>query len=402
MEVLTMTKKQSIDSISIPKPCAEPWDNMHGSDLKRFCGSCQKDVFNLSSMSRRKANRLIRKSGGRICVRYARLPNGKMVTTDSSFYQISKRTAGIAAGVLATTITMSALTYAQGEPMRLGSPQSSKAPSQTETIVPNSYPDLNENTSQISILVVDETGVAIPGAKVELVDDEGKKKFMNYTGSDGFAHFSLLPKSGYKVKAMMEGFRAGSRTLRLSMDVEPTVAVALSAGSVTGAIVDGGYEIPVFDLIADNDIEGFSKALASGFSLKTKDTSKRTALHIAVYHLRVELVRMLIAKGADVNAKDVDDETPLVYLADDVGEDDEDVAEILRMLIEKDADVNSANQSKETLLMEAAYYDDVIVVELLLKAGAKTDLKNGDGKSAYQLIEDSGVREIFHRYGVFN
>jgi len=52
--------------------------------------------------------------------------------------------------------------------------------------------------------------------------------------------------------------------------------------------------------------------------------------------------------------------------------------------------------------MEAAYYDDPEIVTILLEAGADTTLKNQDEETAYLVIEDEPIREIFHRYGIFN
>src|SRR4030095_12459952 len=65
-----MQKKSFVDSIRVANSCSENWDEMTGNDRVRFCSHCAKDVNNISAMTRKEAARLVRKSGGRLCVRY--------------------------------------------------------------------------------------------------------------------------------------------------------------------------------------------------------------------------------------------------------------------------------------------------------------------------------------------
>jgi|GEM_PF-748714 len=66
-------------SLPIASPCHESWDAMHGDDARRFCGSCQKDVHNLSAMAHAEAQALLReKSGEHLCVRYSSESDGTL------------------------------------------------------------------------------------------------------------------------------------------------------------------------------------------------------------------------------------------------------------------------------------------------------------------------------------
>jgi hypothetical protein len=38
-------------SFSIKSPCAKPWSSMVGDEQVRFCGTCEKHVYNLSAMT---------------------------------------------------------------------------------------------------------------------------------------------------------------------------------------------------------------------------------------------------------------------------------------------------------------------------------------------------------------
>ena len=69
-----------LDSISVANPCNADWDAMQGDDRTRFCGTCQKNVYNLSDMSRREAEELLRSKGESLCAQFARRADGTVIT----------------------------------------------------------------------------------------------------------------------------------------------------------------------------------------------------------------------------------------------------------------------------------------------------------------------------------
>ena len=81
-----------------------------------------------------------------------------------------------------------------------------------------------------------------------------------------------------------------------------------------------------------------------------------------------EIIELLIAKGADVNAKNLRGETSLY---DVVGRGHKEIAELL---IAAGADVNAKDNDGSTPLHNAAKHDEV--VELLIAAGADVNAKN--------------------------
>ncbi len=74
---------------------------------------------------------------------------------------------------------------------------------------------------------------------------------------------------------------------------------------------------------------------------------------------------MLIAKGADVDAKDFQAETPLSYAVWEAHED------IVELLIGKGADVNQKSTNGERILDDAVRRGRKGIAEKLLRAGAK-------------------------------
>lgn len=69
-----------LDDIRIASPCNADWDQMIGNERARFCGQCNLNVYNLSSMTKAEAELLIGRTEGRLCVRYFRRADGSVMT----------------------------------------------------------------------------------------------------------------------------------------------------------------------------------------------------------------------------------------------------------------------------------------------------------------------------------
>jgi hypothetical protein len=55
---------------------------MSGDERVRFCGLCRLNVYNLSGMSRGDAEALVKKSEGKVCVRFWKREDGTVLTQD--------------------------------------------------------------------------------------------------------------------------------------------------------------------------------------------------------------------------------------------------------------------------------------------------------------------------------
>ena len=71
-----------LDRVSVASPCKADWAQMIGTDRVRFCGQCNLNVYNLSSMTRVQAESLIADTEGRLCVRFYRRVDGSILTRD--------------------------------------------------------------------------------------------------------------------------------------------------------------------------------------------------------------------------------------------------------------------------------------------------------------------------------
>ncbi len=111
--------------------------------------------------------------------------------------------------------------------------------------------------------------------------------------------------------------------------------------------------------------------------INTKDfNSGQTALHIVVARRDLTWVQFLLAKGANVNARDNRGVTPLV-LASEMG-----FLEGVDELIKSGARIDEANNTGETPLISAVHRKDLALVRMLIKAGANPDRPDNSGRSA--------------------
>lgn len=96
-----------LDNIRVASPCNADWDQMIGNDRSRFCGQCNLNVYNLSSMTRTEAELLIGRTEGRLCVRYYRRADGSILTKDCpvGLRAIRRRMSYVARAVSSAVLT---------------------------------------------------------------------------------------------------------------------------------------------------------------------------------------------------------------------------------------------------------------------------------------------------------
>jgi ankyrin repeat protein len=107
----------------------------------------------------------------------------------------------------------------------------------------------------------------------------------------------------------------------------------------------------------------------------TKGSDGMTPLHVAAALGQKDTVLVLLAKGADVNAKSNDGETPLHVAAIT---NNKDVAELL---LAKGTGIDAKDAHGVTPLYHAAARGGKDMVELLLTKGANINVKTDDGKT---------------------
>lgn len=130
-----------LDRICIAMPCSVDWDSMKGNDEVRLCGGCNKNVYNISAMSKKEAEEIL--SGPTLpCLQILRNEDGMLITDECPplFKPIRsywRRTAGFFLSLIAVISPQIASAddkmkqfYLRGRPATVNnaSPPSSKTP----------------------------------------------------------------------------------------------------------------------------------------------------------------------------------------------------------------------------------------------------------------------------------
>ncbi len=78
-----MKEKSPLDSLILTYPCPINWDTMDGNERERLCKQCDKKVYNISDMSRKEAEEILRtkSDGTRNCIKFYQRADGT-ITTD--------------------------------------------------------------------------------------------------------------------------------------------------------------------------------------------------------------------------------------------------------------------------------------------------------------------------------
>ena len=107
-------------------------------------------------------------------------------------------------------------------------------------------------------------------------------------------------------------------------------------------------------------------------------------------HSSVKAVKALLDGGADVNLKEDDGTTPLLF-AVDMGICQWRL-EVIELLLNKKAVIDHKNSNGNYALKSAVFMCDIEVALLLLERGAKTDMRDGEGKSLLMDVRDHIIK----------
>ena len=124
----------------------------------------------------------------------------------------------------------------------------------------------------------------------------------------------------------------------------------------------------------EGDINRAIIALNNGSDIESRSRDGGwTALHEACFSGEINLVRVLIERGANLEARNLHFDTPL-HIAAFHGR-----RAIVEILLEIGALVDPTNQDGSTPLIGAAFAGRTEVCNILLRAGAKVDARNNVG-----------------------
>ena len=172
------------------------------------------------------------------------------------------------------------------------------------------------------------------------------------------------------------------------------VALFLERGAAVNArSVDGST--PLFYAAEADREEIVAMLLDRGADPNLSGRTGLTPLDAAAYNNSEDIAKLLILHGADVDALDSDGKAAIVYAA---GRGN---ASIVAQLLDAGVDVNRGYAHSLTALMWAAGHDasagmeDVdATITLLLKRGAKVDLRDDRNKTAVDIARSLGYDRV--------
>jgi ankyrin repeat protein len=136
-------------------------------------------------------------------------------------------------------------------------------------------------------------------------------------------------------------------------------------------------------------IEMIKLLIEKGADVNARDKNNITALHNLASQGHKEAAELLIAKGADLNIKDNAGWIPLNYAIIYGGH-----REVVKLLISKGSDINNKDKSNQTPLLYAIYGNHKEVVNLLIDNNVQVPIKGENGKSLLHRAASGGHKRL--------
>jgi ankyrin repeat protein len=144
-----------------------------------------------------------------------------------------------------------------------------------------------------------------------------------------------------------------------------------------------------FAAIHASDVGALRSALANGMDRNARDEHGTPALMLAALYANADCLSLLLERGADPNASNEGGATALHWAVPDLAK--------VRLLVEKGANVNarSSDAGRTPLLVAASYPRSVDVLRLLLQNGADLKAKDKNGVHALgRAVEFSDLESV--------
>ncbi len=147
----------------------------------------------------------------------------------------------------------------------------------------------------------------------------------------------------------------------------------MAAKQGSGSASPGVLKTKLFKAAKSGDVKLLREVLDAGVDVGALDSNKWTALHEACRYGQLEVVKALLAAGADPNLPHSQNGfTPMVVAAFEVGH-----ADIIRALVKGGAAPSLASAHGRTVLHQVAESGDVDALEALLQAGGDPHVQVG-------------------------
>ncbi|MGB0953498.1 MAG: ankyrin repeat domain-containing protein, partial [Planctomycetota bacterium] len=242
----------------------------------------------------------------------------------------------------------------------------------------------NPNTEVLSLFLSDEV-------TVNSVDDLGESLLMaaaSFNPEVAMTQFLLDQGADFAFRSKEEV----TPLMSAAMNPNPEVTKALlKAGADPKAVDQAGSTALMVAAEFQLEPEVVHLLLQAGCDVAAVDEDRWTALHFASETMNPDIMDILIAAGAKVDARTADMDTALI-LAGGYSEN----LEVALALLEAGADLEAANDSRMTPLLQACMSNGIGMVRFLLEQGADPTAVSFNGQSAIDLaglLSEEGAEE---------
>ena len=214
----------------------------------------------------------------------------------------------------------------------------------------------------------------------------GTTDLINAVRASDLAKISALIASGADVN---ERDRAGQRTALYwaAKGGNRAAMEALVAAKADPNVKDRQGRTPLWGAV-ENDLASVQFLVEKGANVNARDQINSTPLLWAAGFGKPETVAFLLSKAADVKASDDNGWTPLIWAAG-LGQ-----PQTVEVLVKAGADLKAADkQTGDTPLLRGARTGKAESLKILLAAGADVTAKNKAGQTALHLAAASGSAE---------
>lgn len=154
------------------------------------------------------------------------------------------------------------------------------------------------------------------------------------------------------------------------------------------ALASGDHDVGLQEAAKRGDLRIYKMMLGLGARPHTVDKSGNNAVLMAVYGGNRLILRDLLERRVDVNAKGSIGMTPLglAVVRGDV--------DVVKLLLKAGADVNLKDDVGFTPLLAAIDLERMALIETLIKVGADVNLADAEGRTPLMTAAAKGMREL--------
>lgn len=171
-------------------------------------------------------------------------------------------------------------------------------------------------------------------------------------------------------------------------DFHVSIRVAIMALGINVCFAPDTHASEVHDAARDGLLVKVEKIIEGHPDIDVRDKNERTPLMIAAARGHTEIVRLLLSKNANATAATDGGTTVLMYAA--FGKEPKAAATIAGMLLERGADPNASDRDNQTPLMIFSTAGNTDGITLLLDHGAKINAQDSTGHTALMAAAVNG------------